>query len=305
MKRVALIAKGNSSRARRKLASVDTLIKGFPTLHVEVCFTKYPGHARNLAEGFVKKPVDYLIACGGDGTAHEVLNGMLMAPLSPPVFGVFPIGSANDFARGQHLSNSLHHLFQAIEKDNTQLLDVGITHFHTEKGTSESAFFLNICEIGFGPEAVKKVNAKPHFFPPDLSFLLAITQTFFTYSPQHVTLTVDDSTWEGKLLIAGFANSTCLGGGIYLAPEAKINDRLLHVTRIGNVSAFDYLTKIGKLKKGETLTHPKIDYSIGKNIKATSPHPIAIEADGEFLGYLPAEIELHAEQLYFLDTKMF
>jgi len=300
--KIAFIAKGNSKKAHEAFKDLSQILKEFKNLDAEVFYTKQAKEAIKLTQHAINNNFTHVIACGGDGTAFEVLNGLMTSPKPETVFGVFPIGSANDFARAQKLTYDLKQFIYSITK--TKQIDCGFVSFTNLKKETEQAYFLNICEVGFGPEAVKKVNAKPHFWPVDFSFLVSITQTFFSYKRQIAKVNFNDVTWQNKLLIASFANSNCLGGGIFIAPDAKLDDGLLDVTFIGDVNTFDYFTKIGQLKKGQKINHPQIEYHQTQKATISSALQIGIEADGEYLGTLPANVELLPGNINFVDSSL-
>lgn len=207
------------------------------------------------------------------------------------VFGVFPVGSANDFARAQGITSNLQKYLGHLSQTDPIYIDCGKI-VYTNKNQLHAAYFLNICEVGFGAEAVKKINNKTHFFSPDFSFLLAITQTFLGYKKKEVSLNFNGSMWKNKLLIAAFANSNCFGGGLYIAPDASIADGLLDVAIIGEVNTFDYFLKIGQLKKKQKIQHPKVQYTQTQFVEILSTQEVGIEADGEYLGTTPATVEI-------------
>ena len=95
-----------------------------------------------------------------------------------------------------------------------------------------------------------------------------------------------------------------MGGGIFIAPDAKLDDGLLDVTFIGDVNTFDYFTKIGQLKKGQKINHPQIEYHQTQKATISSALQIGIEADGEYLGTLPANVELLPGNINFVDSSL-
>ena len=302
--KIAFIAKGNSKKAHQAFKSLPQLIKEFTKLTAEVFYTQHAKEAIALTQQAINHNFTHVIACGGNGTDFAVLNGLMKSQHPETIFGVFPIGSANDFARAQKLTRNLRQFLEIIDQEKIKQIDCGVAIYMNLKKETEQAYFLNICEVGFGPEAVKKVNAKPHFWPVDFSFLVSITQTFFSYKRQTAEVKFNEVNWQNKLLIASFANSNCLGGGIYIAPDAKIDDGLLDVTLIGDVSTFDYFTKIGQLKKGLKIKHPQIEYHQTKKAFITSTLPIGIEADGEYLGTLPAEVSILPKAIQIVDSSV-
>lgn len=298
MRKVALIAKGNSNKAKKFFQNLS-INENFKNINFEIAFTQKARDAYFLSEKFANLKYDYVIACGGDGTSFEVLNGILKSDYPLTGFGILPIGSANDFARAQKLSKSFNNLCLSIENEKIKSIDVGKIELQKN---GELWYFLNVCDVGFGPEVVKKVNSKRHILPPDLSFLWAITKTLFSYKAKSISIEINNKTLAGKTLVGAFANSSCFGGGIYIAPDAKIDDGQLNFTRIGDVSMLDYLLQIGKLKKKQFVKHPEISYQKTKSVRLNSNEKVGIEADGEYVGELPCTVKIKPKLLKFLDT---
>ena len=197
------------------------------------------------------------------------------------------------------MSKSINNLCLCIENQKVKAIDVGEIELQ-KKG--EIWYFLNVCDVGFGPEVVKKVNSKKHFLPPNISFLWAISKTLFTYQAKEISIEINNKSIKAKTLLGAVANSSCFGGGIFIAPNAKIDDGQLNFTRIGDVSMMDYVLQIGKLKKKQFVKHPEISYHKTESVRFNSIEEIGIEADGEYIGELPCVVKIKPKLLKFLDT---
>ena len=110
-----------------------------------------------------------------------------------------------------------------------------------------------------------------------------------------------DLVITGKTLAIAVAKGKYFGSGLCIAPHALLSDGEFGVTHVGNVSMFDFLMHLGSLKKGKKINHPEAQYFKAKNIKVTSDDKTsAVEADGEFIGYLPLKINILPQQISFL-----
>jgi YegS/Rv2252/BmrU family lipid kinase len=262
---------------------------------VQVFETKSPNDAFQLASEAVAKKFDLIIAAGGDGTLHQVLNGMLNgneAIDNLPILGLIPIGTGNDFARSIGLK-SIQSLITSISKRQTRSVNVGKIHFtNSENDQLQTRFFINVADVGMGPEVVKRISRQRKFLGIPYSYFLAILKTFFHYDLITIKAVTPDWSWEGKARAIAIANGKYFGQGLCIAPEAKLNDNLFSTFICAKVSVFDFIRYSIPLKKGKKIFHTQVQYGTCKKMELTSTESCGIEADGEYLGVLPAKIEM-------------
>lgn len=296
MKRIIFIING-TKKHNKKLTDVLSFFSNSTFFSkVETCITQYKGHAEKIAKESTSN-FDYIIAVGGDGTLHEVINGININ--SNIKVGLLPYGTANDFARGQNLQFNAQYLFNLIKNESYKTIDIGIV-----SGSANSSLnrrFINIADIGLGgfvtQEMLKNDNK---FLSGKIKYALAILKGMIYYSKPEV-IVEGDYKFKGKVLTLAICNSSFFGYGLCIAPEANIHDEKLNITCIGNVTLIDYFKNLGKIKRGLLISHPKIDYSFIQNIKVLHTNkPCPIEVDGEFIGHTPVEIKILPKALKFL-----
>ncbi|MBL0741724.1 diacylglycerol/lipid kinase family protein [Chryseolinea lacunae] len=281
--------------------------KFLPALEVlcapQIFETRSINDATALASKATEKHFDIIFAAGGDGTVNQVVNGVLEGREDSkhlPVLGVIPIGTGNDFARGMEIQADEGELTRLLKNFSPAEIDVGKVTFTTEDGKEGQQYFVNVADVGMGPEVVKKVMASDRPFGSGMSYYQAILGTFFTYQPVHVTLTADTWQWQGKLRTLAVANSKYYGHGLCVAPDARPDDGVFEAFVCGKVSVFDFIRYSGSMKQGRKIIHPDVSYRQAKRIEIVSDARCCIEADGEFLGVLPATIEMVERKLKFL-----
>ena len=272
---------------------------------VEVHETLSKNDATALASKFAAKPVDLILAAGGDGTLHQVVNGILRRRENEskfPVVGVIPIGSGNDFSRGSGMKISIDRNLKILSAFKPKKIDVGHIEFSLMPGGAkkESTYFINVADIGMGPEVVAKVLRSGRPFGSEVAYYKSILDTFLTYKPMVVKATTKDWEWEGKIRTLAIANGKYYGHGLCIAPDALIDDRLFSVFICGNVSVLDFIRHTGTLKKSKHINMDKVWYKTTQAIEIESENPCPIEGDGEILGWLPAKVSLSDRQLEFL-----
>ena len=273
---------------------------------VEVHETVSRNDARALASKYTDKHVDFILSAGGDGTLHHVVNGVLKGRESErrlPAIGVVPIGSGNDFVRGASSKVNVDHILKTFFAFRPRPVDVGQVEFSTMPGDvaeKKSAYFVNVADIGMGPEVVGKVLSSGRPFGSEVAYYKSIINTFLTYKPMVVKAVTEHWTWEGKLRTLAIANGKYYGHGLCIAPDAEIDDRMFSVFICGNVSVFDFIMHTGTLKKGKNVLMDEVLYKTATAIECSSESPCPIEGDGEILGWLPAKVRMIERRLDFL-----
>ena len=296
----------NGISLRKKLFYHDYLPAISAIFNVEVHETLSKNDARILASKAADRYVDVILAAGGDGTISQVVNGVLKGrerETKLPVLGVVPIGSGNDFVRGMGLKTTVSDAVRAFSAFKPRALDVGMIEYQTlPEGQGEKAwsYFINVADIGMGPEVVGKVLSSGRPFGSEVAYYKSILNTFLTYKPMHVKATTPEWTWQGKLRTLAVANGKYYGHGLCIAPDAVADDRMFSVFICGNVSIFDFIMHTSTLKKGRNVLMDEVEYRTTTSIELSSKGPCPIEGDGEILGYLPGKVSMIERQLQFL-----
>lgn len=296
----------NGISLKKKLFYKEYLPEISRIFDVEVHETLSKHDARILASKFTEKYVDVILAAGGDGTLHHVVNGILKGrenEIRLPVVGLIPIGSGNDFARGVSPKLNVDHTLKTFSAFKPRLIDIGrIQYSLLPGGSAEDAwtYFVNVADIGMGPEVVGKVLSSGRPFGSEVAYYKSIVNTFLTYTPMVVKAVTEHWTWEGKLRTLAVANGKYYGHGLCIAPDAVIDDRLFSVFICGNVSVFDFIMHTGTLKKGKNVNIEDVLYKTATGIEFSGTSPCPIEGDGEILGWLPAKVSMIERQLEFL-----
>ena len=293
--KIAIVLNGISLQKKYFYQEIlPALQNAFPEIEILETLTQNDGTL--LGAKAVDRWFDIILAAGGDGTVHQVVNGMLSRKhlYRLPPLGIIPIGSGNDFARCLNITREPAKLIDAIQNLRTRLIDIGHITYHKTHSANETTtrFFINEADIGMGPEVVRKVTASGRPFGSAIAYYTAILSTFATYKPLPVKATTPTWTWEGRIRTLAIANGNYYGNGLCISPDAKPDDGRFGTFICGPVSVFDFIRHSGSLKKGRHVRIPEIVYNQTDAIELTSPEPCVIETDGEIAGYLPAKIEL-------------
>lgn len=295
----------NGISLKKKIFYHDYLPVVSKIFNVEVHETLSKNDASALASKFTDKYVDVILSAGGDGTLHQIVNGVLKGRESErklPVIGVIPIGSGNDFARGAGLKIKNEQILKIFTDFQTKQVDVGHIEYSLQPGGAEKgySYFINVADMGMGPEVVGKVLSSGRPFGSEVAYYKSILHTFLTYKPMVVKATTDNWRWEGKLRTLAVANGKYYGHGLCIAPDAVIDDGIFSVFICGNVSVLDFIMHTGTLKKNKLIHMPEVIYQTTSSIDIESESACPVEGDGEILGWLPAKVTVSKRQMEFL-----
>lgn len=272
--------KGKALKTRKKLE------KRLNELNVEYTFhkTEKPGHAKLIAEKLSSEGAEIIVAVGGDGTIHEVLNG-LVSP-EKTTFGIIPSGTGNDFAAAAKIpSNPV----EALE------LIVNGTAKPTDYFTCGNIRGMNIAGVGIDVDILKQF-ARAKIIKGKLQYLLSLIHCLIRYKPYTLDLTYENGEKATKkAFIACACNGTRFGGGIRISPESSPFDGDLELVVVNDLKRSKMLGAFIKLMKGKVKQIPTCESS--KIKKITIDGKRSIQIDGEIYDFDGCEISIVSNQL--------
>ncbi|MDA0667435.1 MAG: diacylglycerol kinase family lipid kinase [Planctomycetota bacterium] len=293
---------------KRWAACEPKMREAFPT--GEIQFTQGVGDGARIAREAVLRGQELIVAVGGDGTLFEVINGMLGGRVSgmvdhsgpaAPVLGIWPAGSGADFARGQGVPNDADAICELITTGTPRTVDVGRVQCVSAAGEAMEKYFLNAADFGIGAKVVERLQKRSRLLSGKSSYLWQTLRTLVTFKNPKVTMEIDGEAVGPKtILTVVVANSRYFGGGMCIAPAAKIDDGLLNLVQVGDLGRIEAMRRLQETFGGERIDHPNVHYSTCKIIRAESPSRVPIEADGELIGFLPASFEIIPHSLKIL-----
>lgn len=251
-----------------------------------------------LTRQALQSGAETVIAVGGDGTLNEVVNGFFKGGdrVRPSAkLAVLLRGTGSDFVKTCTLPETIEELTQAIKKGNSAPCDVVRATLQPIAGEASERYFINVADVGIGGPVVDLVNKSSKRLGGKISFLLAGVQATLQSKNFRMNVKLD-----GEILceqrphyFVAIANGRYFGGGIYIAPKARLNDGLFDVVLAGDFSLLEkisrllprlYTGKIGQLKKVRMLR--------GQRLHVSADPPLLIEADGELIGQTDVLFEM-------------
>lgn len=271
---------GRALRIWRSLASVATAPQG----PWDVVFTEAPGHATVLAKQAVEGGVERLVVVGGDGTLQEAA---LALEGSRTVVGVIRAGTGNDFAR-THL----------IPKDPEEALKIACTggYIANDLGRVNGHLFVNVAGLGFDAEVAAWCHNRMRS-AGQMVYVVGVFAQLLRFSPQPLTVSLDGEAFQRRCLLLAVGTGRYYGGGMMMCPEADPTDGLFDVCVGGDLGKLQTIQLLTMVFSGRHIGHPKISVYRARRIVVDSPAKLAIHADGEPVGSLPAEFALSPGRL--------
>lgn len=274
-------------RGARRFDPLRGALESWPGRLV-VSTTRERGDAERLAADAAREGFALLVAVGGDGTVHEIVNGILGSDSeAPPALAVVPVGTGCDFASSLGLSVPA----SAAPPSRSQRVDVGMVRCTTPTGT-KTRFFLNAANMGASTAAARRVEDSVLLKRVGVMAYVAAGLPEVLVRPA----TRLDVTEPGgparteKLLNLSVCNGPRFGGGLTLAPQATLFDGTFHLARIRRGNLFDVLRTLSAGYSGPLRPPPGVDVRAVTRLTVAGGAPI--EVDGELPGRLPAEFEI-------------
>ena len=283
---LVIIANPRSGRGRLEAAlpRIEGILQD-QGLAYRVVRTTHPGHATQAARDALRAGERYLVAAGGDGTVHEVANGMIEdgRPLAADaVLGVVAAGSGCDFARSFGLPGDAVQAAHHLAGDRVRPIDVG----SITCADGDTRYFANIAEAGLGGAVVARA-ARLSPLLRGARYACGFWLTLPGFRPATVRLDADGQAFEWRAFNVVVANCRFYGGGMQISPKSQPDDGALDVLVMTGPKS-DAFTTIPKVYKGTHLPHRNIAELPALRLQIEADPPFLVEADGETLGTTPA-----------------
>ena len=259
--------------------------------------TKGPGDATRAAREALEAGDRFIVAVGGDGTVHEVVNGMVVddrAVAQDAVLGVIAAGSGCDFVRTFGLPSDVPKAVRHLEGERVYHVDVARAEFRRGDETVVR-YIPNIAECGLGGAVVARAARLPAWLGRSRYFW-GFWLSVGSYRPTEVHVRVDRKEFTGRANNVVVANAQFYGGGMKISPRSYPGDGLLEV-QISTGPKSEAFTLLPKIYRGEHVPHPHIKELRGREITVEADRPLPVEGDGEVLGTTPASFRVVPEVL--------
>ena len=308
MKKIVFILHGKIKKQEQLMARLKSVFG--EAYQPDFRVTQHADHSIELAQNAVTEGATHIICLGGDGSLNEVVNGALRAAdagagISNIKIGLLPYGTGNDFARTMGVVNNSLLLKQCIDNESYRAIDVGHTEYCDRHGKRANRYFVNITDVGIGGAIAHDLDSSSKMFGSMLTYQIAIIKALFTYKNKAVKVSADTFSYSKKIMSLVVANGRFFGGGMGIAPDAKIDDKLFSVVIIGEISILEYLQNLGNIRKSKKIVHPELQYLSASQIliESADTEALPIDMDGEFIGFTPIQMKVVPAAINFICPK--
>ncbi|MCB0548038.1 MAG: diacylglycerol kinase family lipid kinase [Phaeodactylibacter sp.] len=263
----------------------------------EFALSEYKGHAIELAQRAVEMGYRKILAIGGDGTNHEVANGILRqqaAPSSEVTYALLPIGTGNDWIKTYGFPKSIDKALAVIQAGRTGYQDAGLIHYYKD-GQPRQRFFVNVAGLAYDGYIGRKSEERRYATRNKLFYLILVVSSLFEYKLQRAIVEGGGRRIEGHFYTINLGICRYSGGGMQLVPHARPDDGQFAVTTAGRLSKLGVLLNTYRFYNGSIGSHPKVEtfQAVSLQVEAAEgAPPTLLEADGEFLGETPARFSI-------------
>jgi YegS/Rv2252/BmrU family lipid kinase len=240
--------------------------------------TVYPGHAIEIARQAAQEGYETIISIGGDGTTHEVINGLMQAPPDKrPKLGIVPVGTGNDFAHNVGMPSQPELAMRKIFEGSPHKIDLGI--LSDEHGRQE--YWGNVVGVGFDATVTVR-SRKISFLRGFLVYLVSVLQTIILDNEAPLLdIQADTTHWQENTMMMVLCNGSREGGGFFVAPQAVTDDGILDYVSICQVSRLMMLRLLPEVMRGTHGRFRQIRMGTCKELSLVSDRPLIIHVDGE------------------------
>jgi len=228
--------------------------------------------ATRFARGAAEAGVELIIAAGGDGTINEVVNGALEVGWSGRL-GIVPTGTANDFAFGMGIPESIPEAFEVAVAGSRRRVDVARLN---------DRLFVNVSTGGFGAAATEETPSDAKRLLGPWAYVITGVKKFSELRPSRARFrTPEGVAFEGEVMLFAVGNAKRTGGGSMLTPRAEIGDGLLDVMIVPGMPRMDFVALLPDLRAGTHVDNSQVLYFRTEVLEVDSDEDLSVNVDGE------------------------
>lgn len=260
-------------RGREALPAVEEALRR-QGLQFTTEVTSRPLEAMEIARRAAEEGCELVVALGGDGTSHEVANGLLLSNNPDVIMGMVPIGTGNDFAGMFDTPTDLDQVVRRLQEGKTRLIDIGRVN---------DRYFVNVVGVGFDALAsIESLKIQSLLSGLPL-YLLAVLRTLRHYEVPHITAALDGEKISMTMTMFCVANGKREGGGFLIAPDAENDDGIFDICLARGLGRLGILRLLPEVMRGTHVDKEPVTMARAKRVILDSPDPLPVHADGEII----------------------
>ncbi|MDD2594403.1 MAG: diacylglycerol kinase family protein [Bacteroidales bacterium] len=293
--KVIVSTKSGCGRAETDWTIISQLLdnKG---IKYTVDFTEYRFHAIELASSAISEGYRKLLGIGGDGTIHEILNGVFeqkTVPTTEITLAIMPVGSGNDWARLHNIPKRYEEAIEVITSSMTVAQDVALVSSFM-KGRPYRRYMINIGGLGFDANVCHHFDKlKEKGKTGDRQYLKCVLKGFLGYTQRKFKVIADGNVfYEGNVFSISMGIGKYSGGGMMQTPDAVYDDGLINLTVVKQLPKLRVLLHVKKLFKGNIYKVRSVIHTMAKTLVIQAWPSSRVEVDGEDVGNCPILVEV-------------
>jgi YegS/Rv2252/BmrU family lipid kinase len=261
---------------------------------VETRWTETPGEATAIARDAARSGERLVVAVGGDGTIHEVVNGLMaVEAVGRPELGILPCGTGGDLIRSLGIPRNPYEAARAFARHQTRAIDAGHVAFQGPDGQAVERHFVNVAEAGVGGAIVERVNRTTKKLGGFATYLLGTLATVATYRPSEMAIALDDEPARSvRAWNVVIGNGGYFGGGMRILPDARVDDGWFDVLVIGDLSRRALALNLASVYPGTHLKQPGVELRRARVVTVSAQPSCLLDLDGEQPGMTEARFTI-------------
>ncbi|NMA04367.1 MAG: diacylglycerol kinase family lipid kinase [Clostridiales bacterium] len=221
-----------------------------------------------------------VVSVGGDGTLHEVINGMVGGRQR---LGIVPAGTGNDFARSLDIPLSIEDATENLLRGKTALIDLGKLN---------SEHFINFCSVGLDALIAEEANKIKKYFSSTYSYIIGVIKALSKFKSIKIELTIDNKKYNEEIMLVAVCNGAYYGGGMNIAPQAKVFDGQFDICVVRKMPKLKLLFLFPTIFKGKHIKYNEVKIYRGKSVQVFSGEEMHVNADGDIVDSRPVNFEI-------------
>ncbi|MDR5658897.1 diacylglycerol kinase family lipid kinase [Serpentinicella sp. ANB-PHB4] len=246
----------------------------------EIKITSRVGEAKQLAKDAISSHIDTIVAVGGDGTIHEVLNGMVNSNKN---LGIIPAGTGNDLARTLGLPLDIEESLDKIIEGKIKKIDIGC--FNEE-------YFINFASVGLDALIASEANKIKKLIASKYAYILSVILSLTRFKSPKLKIRIDDLYMEKDIMLVAICNGAYYGGGMKIAPKADLQDGCFDICIVNKMNKLKLLWLFPSIFKGNHIKYKDVEMFKGRKVEIDYEGYIEVNTDGEIKNARPVCLEI-------------
>ncbi|MDI9475553.1 MAG: diacylglycerol kinase family lipid kinase [Bacillota bacterium] len=246
----------------------------------QIKITEKVGDGQLFAEEAKVKDFHTIVSVGGDGTLHEVVNGMAGGIQR---LGIIPAGTGNDFARSLNIPSDAEDAMEVLIQGKAVSIDLG---------RLDDKYFINFCSVGLDALIAEEANKIKRYFSSTYSYVIGVIKALGKFKSLKVELMIDDKKYDEEVMLVAVCNGAYYGGGMKIAPQAEVSDGQFDICVVSKMPKLRLLLLFPTIFKGKHIKYDEVKIYRGKSVQVFSGENMHVNADGDIVDSRPVRFEI-------------